>query len=137
MNKEILSALNAMNKNTMMEWMQIEFTEFTGDTLTAEMPVNEKVHQPYGLLHGGATASLAETVGSVLSAVQYSDKEKGAVGTNLNIYHLKSARNGKVTAKGSFIRKGNSLHTVKIDIFNEQNEQVSYAILTTKIIDRK
>ncbi|MGI9527481.1 MAG: PaaI family thioesterase [Weeksellaceae bacterium] len=135
-NKEaILAKLNEMNQHTMMEWMQVKYIDFTGDTLTVEMPVNERVHQPYGLLHGGATAALAETVGSVLSAAQFSDNKMGAVGTNLNIYHLKSARQGKVFAKGSFIRKGNSLHVIRIDIYDENENAISYAILTTKIID--
>ncbi|MXV38562.1 hotdog fold thioesterase [Flavobacteriaceae bacterium Ap0902] len=134
--KEILDRINQMNQNTMMEWMDIRFIDFTGDMLIAEMTVNEKVHQPYGLLHGGASAALAETVGSVLSAIQFPGSDHGAVGTNLNIYHLKSARDGKVIAKGSFIRKGKGQHVVKIDIFDEQDNHISHAILTNQIINR-
>lgn len=130
----ILKALNSTSKNTMMEWLDITYTDFTGDTLTAEMPVNEKVHQPYGLLHGGASAALAETVGSFLSALQYDRETHGAVGTNLNIYHLKSVREGKVYAKGHFIRKGSSLHVIQIDVTDENQHAVSHATLTTKII---
>ena len=63
-----LDILNGFNKNTLMETLQIEFTEVGDDFLTAKMPVNSKVHQPYGILHGGATAALAETVGSSASA---------------------------------------------------------------------
>lgn len=134
---KVLAQMNATNKNTMMELLGIEYIDFTGDTLTASMEVNSNVHQPYGLLHGGATAVLAETVGSVLSAVQCVDKEEGSVGTNLNIYHLKSVREGKVFAKGSFIRKGRGMHVIDIRVHDENDNLISNAILTTKVIDIK
>ena len=131
---KILQQLNETSKNTMMEVMGIRYTAYTGDTMTAEMDVNPDVHQPYGLLHGGASAALAETVGSFLSALQYDAQTHGAVGTNLNIYHLNSVREGKIKAKASFIRKGNNLHVIDIDITDENNSPISKAILTTKII---
>lgn len=134
--KIILDQLNQSNQNTMMETIGIKYTEFTGDSLTATMPVNSNVHQPYGLLHGGASAALAETVGSSLSAMQYEDGT-GAVGTNLNIYHLKSKRDGIVTAKASFIRKGRSLHVVNIDVMDEENQLIAKATLTNKVIEKK
>ena len=134
---KVLAQINATNKNTMMELLGIEYIDFTGDTLTASMEVNSKVHQPYGLLHGGATAVLAETVGSVLSAVQCVDQEEGSVGTNLNIYHLKSVREGKVFAKASFIRKGRGMHVIDIRVHDENDNLISNAILTTKVIDIK
>lgn len=134
--EKVLEKLNQSNQNTMMEAIGIKYTEFTGDTLTAEMHVNSKVHQPYGLLHGGATAALAETVGSSLSAMQANDGG-GAVGTNLNIYHLRSKRDGIVTAKASFIRKGRSLHVVDIQIMDENQDLIAKAILTNKVIVKK
>lgn len=130
----VLQQLNATNANTMMEQLGIVYTEFTGDTLIAEMSVTPQVHQPYGLLHGGASAALAETVGSFLSALQYDPLTHGAVGTNLNIYHLNSVTEGKIIAKSSFIRKGNNLHVIDIEIYDDNNAQISKAILTTKII---
>ncbi|MDO5654823.1 MAG: hotdog fold thioesterase [Flavobacteriaceae bacterium] len=133
---KILKQLNETNKNTMMETMGITYTEFTGDRLSAEMEVGPKVHQPYGLLHGGASAALAETVGSFLSALQYDFKTHGAVGTNLNIYHLNSVREGKITATAKFIRKGNQIHVIEIEIYDANNSQISRAILTTKIIEK-
>ena len=137
MNKDsVLQQLNETSKNTMMEAMGIRYTEFTGDSLTAEMDVTPIVHQPYGLLHGGASAALAETVGSFLSALQYDQETYGAVGTNLNIYHLNSVRAGKITAKAGFIRKGNNLHVLEIDIHDSNNSPISKAILTTKIITK-
>lgn len=132
----ILEKLNQSNQNTMMEAIGIKYTEFTGDTLSAEMTVNAKVHQPYGLLHGGASAALAETVGSSLSALQ-SEEGGGAVGTNLNIYHLQSKREGVITAKASFIRKGKSLHVVDIQITDENQQLIAKAILTNKVIVKK
>ncbi len=134
-NEVILQELNATNKNTLMEQLGIEYTQFSMDSITAKMPVNAKVHQPYGLLHGGATAALAETVGSVLSAAQVNPKEQGAVGTNLNIYHLQSVREGWVFANAHFIRKGKSIHVINIDVFDENKKKIAYAILTTKIIN--
>lgn len=133
--KVLLDKLNQMCPNTMLEWMNIKFIDYTGEVLIAEMPVNERVHQPFGLLHGGATAALAETVGSVLSVIQFNDDTR-MVGTNLNIYHLKSAKDGVVTARAGFIRKGKSTHVVNIEIFNQENEPISYAILTNKIFNK-
>lgn len=132
-----LAQMNATNQNTMMELLGITYTDFDGETLTASMEVNSKVHQPYGLLHGGATAVLAETVGSVLSAVHTNTQEEGSVGTNLNIYHLKSVREGKIFARASFIRKGRSMHVIDIKVHDEKEQLISTSILTTKIIDIK
>lgn len=137
MSKELLKRINERNAHTMMEWMQIEYTEFTGETLTAEMEVNERVHQPYGLLHGGASAAMAESVGSFLSALQCDNKTHGSVGTNINSYHLKSIKSGKVFAKASFVRKGRSLHVVNIDIVDEEGNLVNKSVLTCKIIEIK
>lgn len=129
-----LEQINATNKNTMMELLGIEYTEFTGDSITGSMEVDSRVHQPYGLLHGGATAVLAETLGSVLSALQFKDSQHGAVGTNLNIYHLKSVRKGMIFGTARFIRKGSSLHVIEIKVIDEVGDLISTAILTTKII---
>lgn len=137
MSKELLKRINDRNAHTMMEWMQIEYTEFTGETLTAEMEVNERVHQPYGILHGGASAAMAESVGSFLSALQCDNKTHGSVGTNINSYHLKSINSGKVFAKASFVRKGRSLHVINIDIVDEKGNLVNKSVLTCKIIEIK
>ncbi|MDO5510629.1 MAG: hotdog fold thioesterase [Weeksellaceae bacterium] len=134
----MIDKLNALNKDTLMETLGITYTHFDGDMLRGEMQVTPAVHQPFGLLHGGATAVLAETLGSFLSSMQYDPKDnKMAVGTNLNVYHLKSVRSGKVTADASFVRKGRSMHVLHIDVYNEEDDKIAYAVLTTQIVERK
>ena len=137
-NNDILTKINKANKNTVMEVLDISYIEFTGDSLTAEMPVTHKTHQPYGLLHGGVNAVLAETVGSYLSILQFSPEDKkSAVGMNINVNHLKAVKSGKVTATAKFLKKGFSVHFVEIIIQNEIGEITAQSTMTNKIIDIK
>lgn len=133
----VLEKLNAYNRNTVMELLDIKYTDFTGDTLTAEMPVTHKTHQPYGLLHGGVNAVLAETLGSFLSVLQCNPDTHGSVGININVNHMKSVRSGKVIGKARFLKKGNSIHFLEIEIRNESGELTAQATMTTKIITLK
>ena len=100
----LLKAFNARNKNTLMETLDIEYVAIGEDFLTAKMPVSSKVHQPYGQLHGGATAALAETVGSAASNFFIDSKNQFINGIQLSINHIKSKREGIVfaTAKNMF-----------------------------------
>lgn len=133
---EILKKMHKANKNTIMEVLDISYVDFTGDTLTAEMPVNHKTHQPFGLLHGGANAVLAETVGSYLSMLQFNESDKkSAVGMNIHVNHIKAVRSGKVTATARFLKKGKSVHFVEIHIKNEKGELTAQSTMTNKIID--
>lgn len=129
-----LDFLNQINQNTLMQTLKIEYTSFSGDTLSAKMPVGVAVHQPMGLLHGGASAALAESVGSMLSAAQNDMNLYGIVGTNLNIYHLNSMTEGTLNAHASFIRKGKSMHVIRVDMENQNGKQIAYALLSTKVI---
>lgn len=135
MDKElILNKLNAMNVNTLMEVIDIRYTDFGDGFLEATMPVTPKVHQPYGIMHGGASIALAETVGSVLSAVSI-DKEKfKSVGMQMTANHLKPKRDGVVTARAEFIKKGRTTHLVKIEIRDEEGQLVTYCHLTNAIV---
>lgn len=134
--KDILNQIQALNKDTVMEVFDLKYTAFDGESLSAELPVSPKVHQPYGLLHGGVNAVLAETVGSLLSALQYSPEDKkGAVGINIQVNHIKAVREGKVTAKASFLKKGKSVDYIEIEIRNDKNELTAQATMTNKIID--
>lgn len=139
MNKEeFLAELNKANKNTVMEVLDIRYIDFTGDSITAQMPVTPKTHQPFGLLHGGVNAVLAETVGSYLSVLQFSKEEKkSAVGININVNHMKAVKSGKVTATARFLKKGLSVHFVEILIKNERGEITAQSTMTNKIIDVK
>lgn len=134
--EEILKKIQSLNKNTIMGVLGLNYTAFDGKSLTAELPVTPKVHQPHGLLHGGVNAILAETVGSLLSALQYTPEDKkGAVGINIQVNHIKAVRSGKITAKATFLKKGKSVDYIEIEIRNDEDELTAHATMTNKIID--
>ena len=114
--ENLLNQLNKMNSNTLMETLNIEFTEASLNSISAKMPVNARVHQPYGILHGGASIVLAETVGSVLSTINIDQKSQKSVGVQVSSNHLKMVKDGFVFAKAIFLKKGKRSHLVQIDI---------------------
>lgn len=132
--QEKLNKLNKMNVNTLMETLDIQFTDIGEGFLEATMPVTSKVHQPYGILHGGASIALAETVGSVLSAISIDPKQFKSVGMQMTANHLRPKRDGLVTARAEFIKKGKSIHLIKIEIRDEDNNAISYCHLTNSIV---
>ncbi len=129
-----LAALNEWSRNTMMETLQIVFTDMGDDYLTATMPVDSKVHQPLGMLHGGASAALAESLGSCLSNIVIDRTKYAAVGTNLTCNHLKSKREGIVTGTARLLRKGKSLHYTEIEIRDEKNALICHATMSNMVI---
>jgi uncharacterized protein (TIGR00369 family) len=134
---EILKAFNIRCKDTLMETLQIEYIDVGEDFLVAKMPVNSRVHQPYGLLHGGATAALAESVGSAAS-VFFIDNSKFIVkGIELSINHVKSIREGFVTATAKIIHKGRTTHLWEIKVVNMHNDLISISKLTNIILEKK
>ena len=135
--KEILAAFNARNKNTLMEVLDIEYVDLGDDFLTAKMPVTSKVHQPYGILHGGATAALAETVGSAASNFFIDSKNKLINGIQLSVNHIKSKREGTVFATARNIHKGRTTHLWEIKIVDENDNLISIAKITNIILDKK
>jgi uncharacterized protein (TIGR00369 family) len=135
--QQSLDILNGYNKNTLMETLQIEFVEVGDDFLTAKMPINSKVHQPYGILHGGATAALAETVGSSASALFLNDANKIVKGIELSINHLKSKKEGEVFATAKAIHKGRTTHLWEVKIVDEDNNLISLCKITNIILDKK
>lgn len=132
--QQTLTQLNAMNKNTLMEVLDINFSDVGEGFIEATMPVNHKVHQPYGILHGGASIALAETVGSVLSATSIDYKAYKSVGMQMTANHLRPKREGIVTARAEFIKKGRTTHLVKIEIRDEEKTLISYCHLTNSIV---
>lgn len=132
--QKILAQLNEMNKNTLMEVLDINFTDVGDGFMEATMPVNHKVHQPYGILHGGASIALAETVGSVLSATTIDYKNYKSVGMQMTANHLRPKREGIITARAEFIKKGRTTHLVKIEIRDEEQKLISYCHLTNSIV---
>lgn len=133
---EILEKLNTWGGETLGKTLDIIFTDVTDETLTATMPVTPKVHQPYGILHGGASCVLAETLGSCLSVLHVDIEKFAPVGTNINSNHLRSKKEGIVTGVAKFIRKGNSMHVSEIEIRDEKGELINHTTMTNNIIKR-
>lgn len=136
-NKEqILEKLNTWGGETLGKTLDIIFTDVTDGTLTATMPVTPKVHQPYGIMHGGASCVLAETLGSCLSVLHVDIEKFAPVGTNINSNHLRSKRDGLVTGTAKFIRKGKTMHVSEIEIRDEKGELINHTTMTNNIIPR-
>jgi len=129
-----LAKLNEMNQNTLMEVLDIRFSDIGENFIEATMPVTPKVHQPYGILHGGASIALAETVGSVLSAISIDIQKFKSVGMQMTANHLRPKREGILTARAEFVKKGRTVHLVKIEINDEQNQVICYCHLTNSIV---
>jgi 1,4-dihydroxy-2-naphthoyl-CoA hydrolase len=136
-NKEqILEKLNNWGGETLGKTLNIVFTEVTNETLTATMPVTPRVHQPYGIMHGGASCVLAETLGSCLSVLHVDIEKFAPVGTNINSNHLRSKKEGLVTGTAKFIRKGKTMHVSEIEIRDEKGELINHTTMTNAIILR-
>lgn len=136
-NNEKLILLNSWNKNTMMETLEIVFTDLGDDYLVGTMPVNSRVHQPLGMLHGGASIAFAESLGSCLSNILVMENGKAAVGTNINSNHLKSKTEGLVTGTARIIRKGQTLHFLEIEIKDERGSLICHSTMTNMVINRQ
>lgn len=128
---EILAISRKMCKNTLMETLEIEFTEVGDDFLIARMPVTPRVHQPDGVLHGGASVALAESVGSAGAYFFLNSEEIVIRGIEIAANHVKSVRDGYVYAHASIIHKGRTTQLWQIKITNEKDELVSLVKLTT------
>jgi len=135
--KELLAAFNARNKDTLMETLEIEYVAIGKDTLTAKMPVNPRVHQPLGQLHGGATAALAETVGSAASNFFIDNKNQMINGIQLSINHIKSKRDGVVYATAKNIHKGKTTHLWEVTIVDEEDNLISVAKMTNIVLEKR
>ena len=128
---EILASCAKMCKNTLMETLHIEFVDVTQDTVTAKMPVNSRVHQPDGVLHGGASVALAESVGSAGAYIFLQNKNVSIRGIEIAANHLKSIRDGFVYAHASILHKGRTTQLWQIRIENQNKELISLVKLTT------
>ncbi|HCN12796.1 MAG TPA: hotdog fold thioesterase [Kaistella sp.] len=136
-NKEkILHQLNNWGGENLAKNLGINFTDLTEDSLSATMPVTPKVHQPYGILHGGASCVLAETLGSCLSVLHLDTNKVVPVGTNINSNHLRSKKEGMVTGTARFIRKGNTMHVSEIEIRDEKGNLINHTTMTNNIIPK-
>ncbi len=133
-NNPTLEGLNSINQGTLCEHLGMEFTEVGEDYLIAKMPVDHRTKQPMGLLHGGASVALAESIGSVASfIIQENPMESHVVGVEINANHLKSVREGWVYGKVTPIKVGRTLHIWNIDITNEDGDLVCVSRLTCMV----
>lgn len=131
-----LDALHSLSKHTISHHLGIEFTEVGTDFVTARMPVDSRTHQPFGILHGGASVVLAETLGSIASFLCLKDPEKQhAVGLEINANHLRPVREGYVYGIVKPIHIGRSTHIWDIRITNEEDKLVCISRLTVAIVD--
>ncbi|MEL6810940.1 MAG: hotdog fold thioesterase [Bacteroidota bacterium] len=133
----ILERCNAVCKNTLMETLSIEFTDFTEDSLTARMPVTPRVHQPDGVLHGGASVALAESVGSAGAMIFMNGENVHVRGIEIAANHVKGIRSGYVYARATILHKGRTTQLWQIRIENEENELISLVKLTTITLPKK
>ena len=134
---KILAIFNKKCENTLMETLDIEFIDLGVDFLTAKMPVSPKVHQPYGQLHGGATAALAESVGSAASNFFIDNESQFINGIQLSINHIKSKREGVVFATAKNIHKGRSTHLWEVVITDEGGQLIAIAKMTNIVLEKR
>lgn len=128
-----LDALNAMGEGNMVGLLDIRFEKIGADTLEASMPVDGRTKQPFGLLHGGASVVLAESIGSVAGYL-CTEGEQKVVGLEINANHVRSAREGRVKGVCSAIHTGSRHQVWQIDIYDEQQRLCCTSRLTTAIV---
>jgi 1,4-dihydroxy-2-naphthoyl-CoA hydrolase len=132
-----LDQMNARSANTLTAALGIRFSALGPDWIEATMPVDGRTHQPDGLLHGGASVALAETLGSIGSALCIDREKQTIVGVEINANHLRGARSGIVTGRATPIRLGSRMHVWEIRIRDEANELVCVSRLTVSVLDRR
>lgn len=128
-----LEALNAMGDGNMVGLLDIHFERISDDTLEASMPVDARTHQPFGLMHGGASVVLAETLGSVAGYL-CTEGEQKVVGLEVNANHLRPVRSGRVRGVCSALHTGSRHQVWQIDIFDEQARLCCSSRLTTAVV---
>jgi 1,4-dihydroxy-2-naphthoyl-CoA hydrolase len=137
-NAPSVEGLNMIQTNSMGSHLGIEFTEIGDEFLIARMPVDHRTRQPMGLLHGGASVALAETLGSVASVLLQEDiSQSSVVGVEINANHLSAAKSGFVSGKVSPIKIGRTIHVWNIEIVDETGKKVCISRLTTMILNRE
>lgn len=136
-NKELsLENLRPLGPNTMAEYIGIEWTEVGENYIKAKMPVDHRTKQPYGLLHGGASCVLAETIGSVASAMIIDQSKFICVGLEINANHIRSARDGCVTGICMPLHIGSTTHVWDIKIYDEREKLICVSRLTVAVLKK-
>ena len=135
--QEKLKRINDSIQNTMTSTIGIEITDIGDDFICGKMPVDERTTQPFGLLHGGASAALAETLGSIGGGIKVYSNNETVVGIEINVNHLKSVRDGWVYGKAIPIRIGKKIQVWNIEITNEDDDLICVSRLTSAVIPKK
>ncbi|ASO07605.1 MULTISPECIES: PaaI family thioesterase [Arenibacter] len=135
--EKILKICNEHNKATLMETLNIEYIDVGENYLVAKMPVTSQVHQPDGVLHGGATVALAESVGSMASHIFLDTKEFFVRGLEISANHVKSIREGDVYARAEVVHKGRTTQIWDIKVTDKDGNLISICKLTTIALSKK
>ena len=131
-----LEQLKKFNGDTMASFLEMEWVNIEADSLQMKMPVNNKTKQPYGLLHGGASCALAETIGSIASALVIDTSIYACTGLEINANHIRSATEGFVWATAKPLHLGRTTHVWDIKIVDDDNKLVCVSRLTVAILDK-
>ena len=134
--EEIIKMINHHVQGTMIDYLEIEFTDAGADFLVATMPIHKNTYNPAKILHGGAMMALAETVGSALSYL-FIDREKQDIrGLEINGNHVKSSSSGKAKAQANLIHKGKKTHVCEIKITDDNGDLLNISRMTNMIVDK-
>ncbi len=135
--EQMLTLCKEWSNNTLMQTLEIEYVDAGEDFLVATMPVNPRVHQPMGILHGGASVALAESVGSAASLMFINPEKQEVRGIEISANHVRSKREGLVTATARILHKGASIHLWEIRIVDEHDKLISLCKLTNMVLSRR
>ena len=135
--EKMLDLCNTISKNTLMETLEIKYIDAGEDFLVAQMPVNPRIHQPMGLLHGGASVALAESVGSAASMLLVNNELSEIRGIEIAANHLRAKRTGIVTGTARIVHQGKSIHLWEIKITDENGKLISICKLTNMVLPKR
>ena len=137
MNKqEIIDRIHSRSTSTMVENLGIEIIDVGKNFISGKMPVDERTNQPFGLLHGGASVALAETLGSIGAGMQIDHSSQSVVGIEINANHLKSVKSGWVFGTATAVRIGRKIQVWEIDIKDKNDNSVCKSRLTLAVIEK-
>lgn len=134
--QQVLDKINKMSKGTMLEHLGIEIIDIDKDYIIGKMPVDNRTAQPFGLLHGGASAALAESLGSIIGNMQVDMEKQTVVGVEINANHLKAVKGGWVTGKATPLKVGKRLQVWNIQITNDNKDLVCDSRLTLAVVKK-